>query len=372
MNQALDHDLDGFDYQYLHRQVKKAVDLLGRISATHIFTVLESRGPLTLFFRLERSQPSRASLLRLATIRTLQLHDFDPPELSLWEGSKHLLSLGDCLEHLGLYEDAASIFIGIVNLYQTLMQRNPKTYLPCVAWGLGRLSQIHFGTPEGLDAAKRAVLICRETVLVLQEDYSKPLAESLHLYSDQLAANGRLDDALIYAAETLAVQRRAPTPQQGSNRLSVSWEASGEERVALTSARTISRPYKMAVYDMIFLGSYAHLLESLNRWSEALIIATELVHCLDALVHFYSNWFNHISCWLMYWRDGHQDLMSRTCPPAPPLAASISDVDDLDDLDREDSRKEGGYGAQSGVSTYLTLLGDSCIFPSFIPSPRKD
>lgn len=85
---------------------------------------------------------------------------------------------------------------------------------------------------------------------MLQEGYCDSLADSLHLYAHHLAARERFDAALVHAAEALAVQRRAPTAQQDSGGLSVSWAASGAEHVALSPARTMCRPYKMALKDI--------------------------------------------------------------------------------------------------------------------------
>lgn len=288
--------------------------------------------------------------MRATTIRaleTLQLLDLEPSNLALWEGARHLIDLGSYLYDLGLEEDAAAISIGVTNIYQTLMQRNPRTYLPYVGWGLRRLAGIHFGTPEGLDFAKRAVDICREATTMPQEDYCVDLARSLHAYSDHLIVSGRYDEALTYVVEALAMQRKAPTAQQGSDCLAVTWEASGEERVAFSSARTISRAYDTAFDEMCNLGAYAYVLLSMGRWSEALIIATEAINCLEALGK-YDYCAVDIPYWLMRRREDHQYIMSRMCPPSSPLAASISDVDE-DNLDNEDSAGEGGSDARSAA-----------------------
>ncbi|KAF7440095.1 hypothetical protein PC9H_000439 [Pleurotus ostreatus] len=342
--------LDGFDYQFLHRQVRRAADLLGRISATQAFTVEETRGPICVVYRTERRWPSRPSLMRMATIETLQLLELDPSDLALWEGAVHLLYLGKYLFDLRLEDDAAAICVGVVNLYQALMRRNPRTYLPCVAWGLELLSCIHFGTTEGLDAAKRAVDICRETAAVLQEDYRVDLAHSLRLYSNHLAANGCFDEALVYAVEALAMQRQAPLPQHDPDCPSVCWEASGEEHVALSSARTICRPYDSAIDEMLCLGIYAQILRSVGRWSEALIIATEAVRCADAFAEQRSFGFTrNLESWVVGVHEEHRIVMARICAPRPPLSASIDDVDELDELDSDDSSRQGGSDAQSAA-----------------------
>ncbi|KAG9226701.1 hypothetical protein CCMSSC00406_0006074 [Pleurotus cornucopiae] len=348
---ALDHaDPDDFEYQYLHRQVKKAVTLLGRISDTYTFTTEETRGPPSFRYLPMPSRPTRASLVRSATIRaleTLQLLELRPSDLPLRGGTGHLVGLGNYLRKLGLAEDAAAIFIGVTRIYQALTQRNPRTYLPYVAWGLGRLSLVHFGTPKGLDAAKQAVDICREIATMVQEDYCVDLARSLHAYSDHLIVSGRYDEALTYVVEALAMQRKAPTAQQGSDCRAVTWEASGEERVAFSSARTISRAYDTAFDEMCNLGAYAYVLLSMGRWSEALIIATEAINCLEALGK-YDYCAVDIPYWLMRRREDHQYIMSRMCPPSSPLAASISDVAE-DNLDNEDSAGEGGSDARSAA-----------------------
>ncbi|KAG9226700.1 hypothetical protein CCMSSC00406_0006075 [Pleurotus cornucopiae] len=324
---ALDHaSPDGIEYRNLHLQVQKTVALLDCISATHTFTIEETRGPEPFRYLSRPSWPSQASLMRSTTIRafeTLQLLELEPSNLALWEGADHLLDLGNYLYDLGLEEDAAAIFIGVSNVYQTLMQRNARTYLPYVAWGLRRLFYIHFGTLEGLGFAKRAVHICRETATMLQEDYCVDLARSLCIYSDHLSAKGHFDEALTYAAEALAMQRKAPTAQQGSDCLVVSWEASGEERVALSSARTISRAYDTAIDEMSYLGVYAYVLLSMGRWSEALIITTEAINCLGALGKC-DSWVKDVSFGFPWVYEDHQYVVSKICSPSSPLAASIS------------------------------------------------
>lgn len=342
---------DGIEYQYLHRQVQETIALL-RTILPHTFTIEETRGPLSFECRHGQSTPSRTSLMRSTTIEaleTLQLLELDPASLALWEGSSHLMGLGLYLEDLRLGDDAVAIYIGITNIYQTLMQRDPGTYLPSAVWGLQRLSHIQFGTREGLDTAKQAVDICRGAAAMLREDYSLYLAHSLSIYSHRLAASRHFDEALAYAVEALAMQRKAPIAQQDPGCFLVCWEASGEENIALTSARTISRPYDTALNDMSSLGIYARILRSLGRWSEALIITTEVIHCLEALVKWDTNMTRYLSHQLIRWHKIHRNLMARTCPPRPPLAVTISKADDPAELDNKDPSGQGGYEAQSAA-----------------------
>lgn len=320
--------------------------MLSRIAATYTFTLEESRGPLSRSYGAW-FMPSQASLMRMATIETLQLLELDPSDLALWEGAKHLMDLGSYLDDLGLEADAAAIFIGATNIYQILMQKNPSTYFPYVTWGYAKLSWIHYGTQEGLNVAKRAVDICREAAAMSLEDSSTELIWSLRVYVNHLASRDYFDEALTSAMEALTLQRKAPTAHQDSDCVSVSWEASGEEHVALSSARTFSRPYEAAIDDLFCLGTYSFILGSLGRWSEALIIDTEALHCVNAIVDCES-WTEDLSSWLTMLHDDHQYIMSRICPPSSPLVASISDVAD-DDLDHEDSAGEGDSGTLSGV-----------------------
>ncbi|KAF4603273.1 hypothetical protein AB1N83_012088 [Pleurotus pulmonarius] len=332
----------GIEFKYLHQQVQETAALLGGVSS-HIFTIEEARGPMSFGCYPGPSWPSQASLMRSTTIQvlqTLQLLESAPSHLALWEGAQCLVDVGNYLSDLGLEKDAAVIFIETTNIYQRLMQRNPSTYLPYVAWGLRSLARIHYGTPEGLDTAERAVHICREVAAISLEDYCVDLAHSLSTYSEHLAADGQFDSALTYATESLAMQRKAPTPQQGQDCLLVSWEASRDEHVALSSTRTISRPYQMAVDDMSSLWAYGNALALVGQWPEALIIATEVVNCLDALVTC-DPCRADVSRWLMESHEMRQYLMSRTCPPGPPLSASISDFDDPGKLGNGDTSGEG-------------------------------
>ncbi|KAJ8700641.1 hypothetical protein PTI98_003649 [Pleurotus ostreatus] len=341
---VLDHpSSDGVEYQYLCLQVRRTAELLSRVSDTYTFTIEETRGADPIGYRYQ----SDVSLMRSTTIevlQTLQLLEFEPSKLALREGFQHLRSLGNQLVRLELEEDAAIIFTRTINIYELLMQRNPGTYLPYVAWGLRSMASICYGTSEGLDAAKRAVDTCKEVASMLREEYSLHLVRSLQVYSCHLAENGHLDDALAYAKEALAMQRKAPVPQQDSGCLSISWEASGDERVALSSERTIFRAYEMAADDALCLGPYTHVLVRMGRWSEALIIATETVNCLDALARCQPHSMD-LKLWLISVQERRQDIISKICSPGPPLVATVSEVDDLDNFDHDPG--EGGVCAQS-------------------------
>ncbi|KAG9226699.1 hypothetical protein CCMSSC00406_0006076 [Pleurotus cornucopiae] len=348
---ALDHDSpDGFDYQFLHMKVRRAADLLARISATCTFPIEESRGAVS-FEHTGECKLSQATLMRSTTIRvleTLQLLELKPSELALHEGADHLIYLGLSLLDLGLADDAAPIFVAITNIYQRLMHRNPHAYRPYVVWGLERFSWTRLGSPEGLDAARRAVGVCREAAAACEGECAPHLISSLHIYSRQLDAHDHPDEALACAAEALALQRQAPHDPDAECR-TICWEASGEAHVALSAARAFARPYETAVNDMLSLWLYGDALAAVGQWAEALIIATEVVQCLRALVVWDEQWTS-LARWLVWWHEKHGDLMVRICAPGAPLAASITVVDDLDEFDEladEGGRGEGASGSRS-------------------------
>ncbi|KDQ32906.1 hypothetical protein PLEOSDRAFT_153422 [Pleurotus ostreatus PC15] len=327
---------DGVEYQYLHLQVQRTADLLRRISATYIFTTEEIRGPQSFEYRLIPHEHSRANLMRstiIQVLQTLQSLEHEPSNLALWEGAQHLFNLGISLNDLDLEEDAVAIFMGLTVVYQTLMQRNPGTYLPYVTWGLGYLAGIYFGTPEGLGFAKQAVDICGGVAATLQDGSS--LARSLSIYALHLAENDDFDSAVTFAKEALAIQRKVSTPQQDPGCLPVTWEASGEEPIVLSSARTIFRTYDAAINDAVCLRIYADSLIHAGRWSEALIVTTEVVNCLGALAKC-SPLIQDLNIWLGEMHEDHQYIIANICSPDPPLVASISEVADLDDSGHED------------------------------------
>ncbi|KAG9226703.1 hypothetical protein CCMSSC00406_0006072 [Pleurotus cornucopiae] len=283
---ALDHaDPNGFDYEYLHWQVQKAAAMLARISTTHIFTIKETRGPASFGYSSRHGWPSRASLMRSTTVevlQTLQLLDIEPSNLALWEGADHLMDLCLYLSDVMLQEDAAAIFIGSPTYTKpSCREIRVPTYLTL---------------PGDLDVFPTFTLGPRK-------DWTLRSGH-LHLYSDHLAANGHFDDALTYAVEVLAMQRKAPTAQQGSDCLAVSWK-------------------------MFSLGVYAYLL--------LYIALGQYQHCTV-----------DISYWLTVRRKEHQYIASRMFSPGSPLMASISDFNE-DDLGSEDSSGEGGYDAQSAA-----------------------
>ncbi|KAF9497569.1 hypothetical protein BDN71DRAFT_594203 [Pleurotus eryngii] len=269
----------------------------------------------------------------IQVLQTLQSLEREPSNLALWEGAQYLINLGIYLNDLDLEEDAAAIFMGITTIYQTLMQSNPRTYLPYVAWGLGYLAGIYFGTPEGLEFAKQAVDICGGVAATLQDGSS--LARSLSIYALHLSENDDFDSAVTFAKEALAIQRKVSTPQQDPGCLSVTWEASGEEPVVLSSARTIFRTYDAAINDVVCLRIYADSLIHAGRWSEALIVTTEVVNCLDALAKC-SPLIQDLNIWLGEMHEDHRYIIANICSPDHPLVATISEVDDLDDSGHED------------------------------------
>ncbi|KAF4604299.1 hypothetical protein EYR38_004721 [Pleurotus pulmonarius] len=332
--QVLDYaSPNGVEYQFLHYQVQKTVCLLERISASYTFPSEELRGAESLGYKLTDDEiplQARVSLLRSTTIevlQTLQLLENQPYNLSLWEGAQHLMQLGNDLNDLELKDDAAAVVIWSTAIYQTLMQRNPITYLPYVAWGLAQLAAIRNGTPEGLHTVKRGVDLCREMAAISQVDCSSYLAKSLCLYADHLITNGRFEEALIHSREALAIQRKAPASQEGLDSIPVCWEAPGEECVSLSSARSFSRPYQTAVEDGVCLAVYAKSLGLVDQFSEALIVATEAIACLEALTK-YDPQTQAFEVWLSIMREDRENLIMSICTPSPPLVASISAVDE--------------------------------------------
>lgn len=99
------------------------------------------------------------------------------------------------------------------------------------------------------------------------------------IYALHLTENDDFECSYVREGSTCKVS----TPQQDSGCLLVTWEASGEEPVVLSSTRTIFRPYDAAVNDAVCVRIYADSLIHAGRWSEALIVTTEVVNCLDAL-----------------------------------------------------------------------------------------
>ncbi|KAL4256705.1 hypothetical protein AB1N83_012378 [Pleurotus pulmonarius] len=331
---VLDHTSnDAIEYQFLHLQVQRAVTLLRHISATYTFTTEETRG--AEYFPYESDIPETlppGTLMRSATIEALQilqLLEFEPAMLCLWEGAHHLMQLSNCLNKLALKDDAVAILTWLTTIYQTLMQRKSNTYLPYVTWGLWRLANLRYGTSEGLDTIRYAVDICREMTATSQVEHSSDLVTSLCHCSSHLLENGYFEDAVACTEEALAIQRKAPALQDDPNCPSVFWEASGDMHIAHSPSRTICRSYEMAVEEGVCLAMRTLSLVFAGRWSEGLIIATEAINCFDALIkcsrsRSYEGWRMRMQS------EKYENIASNIWSPDAPLVAAISDADDLD------------------------------------------
>lgn len=144
------------------------------------------------------------------------------------------------------------------------------------------------------------------------------------MYSSHLINNGYIADGLARAREAPAIQCRAPALQNGFDCVTVLWKASGEEHIALTSARTILRSYETAVDDLVCLKMYAIGLAYVGRWSEALIIANEAMNCLDALTKC-GQQVGHSELWFQSMEERHQNIISNLC--SPPRALDVQHND---------------------------------------------
>ncbi|KAF4583489.1 hypothetical protein EYR38_002240 [Pleurotus pulmonarius] len=280
---VLDHaSPDGVEFQFLRLQVRKIVDRLSHISATHAFIEEPlSAQPCMSYSQVSDPEPM-SSLMRSAMITFLQILQLleQPSDFTFLEGVEYAFKAYSLLLDVGLVEEAAAVTTWAVALYRRLTQ-NDATYMTYVVAGLMNLADIRTGTPEGMDAAKSALTACRSTVATPQED-SSSLAHCLRSYTFYLIRYGEFDTALEYAKEALAIQRDFPDHRVDGDTLVV-WEASGERDLVYSSARSITRSFQLAAEEGFSLYLLAISLGCESRYTEAAIVGVEAINCLTAL-----------------------------------------------------------------------------------------
>lgn len=280
---VLDHATpDGVEFQFLRLQVRKIVDRLSHISATHAFIEEPlSAQPCTSYSQVADTEPM-SSLMRSAMITFLQILQLleQPSDFTFLEGVEYAFKAYSLLLDVGLVEEAAAVTTWSVALYRRLTQTD-ATYMTYVVAGLMNLADIRTGTPEGMDAAKSALTACRSTIATPQED-SSSLAHCLRSYTFYLLRYGEFDTALEYAKEALTIQRDFPDNRVDGDTLVV-WEASGEKDLVFSSARSITRSFQLAAEEGFSLYLLAISLGCESRYTEAAIVGIEAINCLTAL-----------------------------------------------------------------------------------------
>ncbi|KAF4583491.1 hypothetical protein EYR38_002242 [Pleurotus pulmonarius] len=317
---------DGVEFQFLRLQVQKVVDRLSHISATQVFIEEEPQDAQHFTYSLHVDSPQpRSSLMRSVMIIILQILQLleQPSCDSLLEGVDQAMRVYVLLMDLGLIEHAAIITSWVVTIYRAVLNTD-ATYMNHVVGGLLNLAGIRAGTLEGMDAAKSALSVCRSMVSKSRNDDSlSSLALCLRTYASHLAHHGDYEAGADHSKEALALQREASDPADSNTW--IVWESSGEERVTLSSARSITRSWNMALEEGFSLYTWAHCLAYVGRYSEAAIVGVEVINCLAALADLGCS---PVQKYILDIQEHHPGWVSITPPPTQPQAfASISDAE---------------------------------------------
>ncbi|KAG9221566.1 hypothetical protein CCMSSC00406_0007205 [Pleurotus cornucopiae] len=293
---------DGVELQFLRLQVQRAVDRLGSDAPTHTSPKEEPQAAQRFYIHVQHCQP-QSSLMRSVTIAVLQIIQLleHPFSISFLDCLDRIFSLFFQLVDLGLIEDAAAITSWAITTYRLLMKTGTTstTYL---VGGLLNLPRIRSGAREGLDAAKSAVEVCRPMVATSRGDHL-PLARCLRTYADHLVRNDCYDGGV---KEALAGQCHAPDEYETW----AVWEAAKEDSIILSSVRSITKTYAMAITEGFYWYRWANSLAYAGRYSEAAAVGVEAINCFTSFAEFgcspvenyimdiretRSEWFSHIS-----------------------------------------------------------------------------
>lgn len=324
------------------------MDRLSHISVTQAF-IEEPRDAeqFTYLLHVDSPQP-RSSLMRSAMIVILQiLQLFEQPSCeSLLEGVDQAMRVYVLLMDLELVEHAATITSWVVTIYRAVLNTD-ATYMNHVVGGLLNLAGICAGTLEGMDAAKSALSVCRLMVSKSRNDDSlSSLALCLRTYASHLAHHGDYEAGADHSKEALVLQREASDPADCNPW--IVWESSGEDRVTLSSARSITRSWNMALEEGFSLYTWAHCLAYVGRYSEAAIVGVEVINCLAALADLGCS---PVQKYILDIQEHHPGWVSIIAQPKQPQAfASIADTEQsLETADK--TVTEGITSHLEGIST---------------------
>lgn len=254
------------------------MDRLGSASPTRALPEEEPQAAQRFYIHVQHCQP-QSSLMRSITITVLQIMQLleHPFSISFLNCLDRIFSLFFQLVELGLIEDAAAITSWAITTYRSLMKTGttPTTYL---VGGFLNLPRICSRAREGLDAAKSAMGICQSMIATLPGDHL-PLARCLRTYADHLVKNDFYDGGV---KEALAVQRDAPDEYETW----AVWEAAGEDSIILSSVRSITKTYAMAVTEGFYWYRWANSLAYAGRFSEAAAVGVEAINCFTTFAEF--------------------------------------------------------------------------------------
>ncbi|WP_040787228.1 hypothetical protein [Nocardia pneumoniae] len=235
--------------------------------------------------------------------------------VELYEGlavnnAKHRASLANVLctralilSHLREFDAALVCAVRAVDLYSQLAERNPRTYLPELAYALNNVASIHedMGNTDAVRSTATRVLEICET---LQQGSIRDLrqASALHVLVRTLTRIGDMAGALAYSTPLLQIRERmaARDPAAEESELAVALGnhalclgGCGRHREALEYTRRAlelwrrlseSEPYAYQKRLVGALDRHATGLWATSRSEEALEVSTEAVERYEQLL----------------------------------------------------------------------------------------
>ncbi|KAL0959802.1 hypothetical protein HGRIS_011484 [Hohenbuehelia grisea] len=214
----------------------------------------------------------------------------DSRAMSIQCSAKALLFLSHHLCYLRVVDLAASLYQCAITLYSALQTGFPcRQYQRCLAFALTWSSR--YGDPSERLSYSRNALDIYEDLCAQSSDPSDfgCLAGALSAHSQNLLANGLIDESLDIARQRLTLEREYITMVEDQSYYQqlpvVTWSASGEADVVLSSERQPSLASPLACYLAMSLWSVANSLATLGRYAEARIAGMDAVECATAFVH---------------------------------------------------------------------------------------
>ncbi|KAL0959779.1 hypothetical protein HGRIS_011468 [Hohenbuehelia grisea] len=213
----------------------------------------------------------------------------DSRTMPIQRSAKALLFLSHHLYYLDVDDLVTPLSQCAITLYSTLQNGFPcRQYQRCLAYALSRGSK--YGDPsERLSYSRNALDIYED----LCAQSSSPiefgsLARALSAHSWNLMANGLIDESLDIARQQLTLQREYITMVEDWTYCRelpvVTWSASGEADIVLSSERQPSLPSLSAWNLCVSLWNVANSLALLGRYPEARIAGMDAIEGLTAFV----------------------------------------------------------------------------------------
>ncbi|KAL0959797.1 hypothetical protein HGRIS_014965 [Hohenbuehelia grisea] len=213
----------------------------------------------------------------------------DSRAMPIQRSAKALLFLSDHLYDLNVDDLAASLYQCAITLYSALQTGFPcRQYQRYLAFALSWGSR-YGGPSESLSYSRSALDIYED----LCAENSDPidlgcLINALSTHSQNLTVNGLVDESLDIARQQLTLQREYFTMVGDWSFYKqlpvVTWSASGEADIVLSSERQPSLASQLACNLSWALWHVASSLASLGRYAEARIAGIDAIEGLTAFV----------------------------------------------------------------------------------------